>query len=75
MQAFKKDHYSERLTSAAAAKEAALARFRARPGPDDPAVIARRAEQAAIDEARELRMIELKKEIEDLKKKVPVESR
>lgn len=60
MSAFKKDHFSNRLTSAAAAKEALLARFRARPGPDDPAVVARRAAQSAIDDAREIRAAERK---------------
>ena len=60
MIAYKKDSFNERLTSAAKAKTAMLEKFRARPGPDDPAVIARQAEQAAIEAAREIRMNERK---------------
>ena len=58
--AYKNDSFSNRLTSAANAKNALLERFRARPGPDDPAVVARRAEQAAIEAAREIRVAERK---------------
>ena len=58
--AYKNDDFNNRLTSAAQAKTALLERFRARPGPDDPAVIARRAEQAAIEAAREVRAAERK---------------
>jgi len=58
---YKNDSFSNRLTSAAAAKSALLERFRARPGPDDPAVIARRQAQAEIDAAREVRVAERKK--------------
>jgi len=58
--AYKNDSFSNRLTSAANAKNALLERFRARPGPDDPAVVARRAEQAAIEAAREIRIAERK---------------
>jgi hypothetical protein len=60
MNAFKKDHFSERLTSAAKAKTAMLERFRARPGPDDPVVIERRAAQEAVEAAREIRVAERK---------------
>src|ERR1700722_17570446 len=58
--AYKNDSFSNRLTSAANAKNALLERFRARPGPDDPAVIARREAQAAIEAAREIRIAERK---------------
>jgi hypothetical protein len=58
--AYKNDSFTNRLTSAANAKNALLERFRARPGPDDPAVVARRAEQAAIEAAREIRIAERK---------------
>ena len=57
---YKNDDFNNRLTSAAAAKTALLERFRARPGPDDPAVIARRAAQAEIEAARDVRAAERK---------------
>jgi Family of unknown function (DUF6481) len=57
---YKNDDFNNRLSSAAEAKAALLERFRSRPGPDDPAVIARKAEQAAIEEAREKRLAERK---------------
>ena len=60
MNARKKDTFADRLTEAAKARTAMLERFRARPGPDDPAVIARRAAQAAIEEARDIRIAERK---------------
>jgi len=47
---------SERLESAAKAKEAMLQAFRNRPAPDDAEVAARRAERMAIAEAREARL-------------------
>jgi hypothetical protein len=59
--AYKNDDFNNRLTSAANAKNALLERFRARPGPDDPAVIARKAAQAEIEAAREIRIAERKK--------------
>jgi hypothetical protein len=52
--------FSDRLNAAAAAKKAALERFHARPGPDDPAVREQQAAQKAISEAREVRMAERK---------------
>lgn len=60
MNAYNRDKFSDRLTNADKARAAMLERFRARPGPDDPAVIARKAEQAAIEAAREIRMAERK---------------
>ena len=67
--AYKNDDFNNRLSSAAKAKEALLERFRSRPGPDDPAVIARRKAQAEIEAAREVRMAERKvaKEAEALR--------
>src|SRR4051794_2660798 len=58
--AYKNDDFNNRLTSAAKAKTALLERFRARPGPDDPAVIARKKAQAEIEAAREIRAAERK---------------
>ena len=46
---------AERRSDAAAAKQAMLRKLQERPGPDDPAVIARKAERAAIAAAREER--------------------
>ena len=60
MKAPKNSTFQDRQATAAAAKTAMLERFRARPGPDDPAVIERRAAQAAIDAAREVRAAERK---------------
>jgi hypothetical protein len=46
----------DRLSDSATAKRAMLRKVQARPGPDDPVVIARKAERKAIVEAREARM-------------------
>jgi hypothetical protein len=54
------DKFSERLTAAASARKAALEKFRARPGPDDPAVLERQAAQKAVAVAREARAAERK---------------
>jgi hypothetical protein len=51
----KSDSFNDRLTAAAKAKEAMLERFRARPGPDDPALLQQQAERKAISEARDAR--------------------
>ncbi len=51
----------ERRNAANEAKKALLARFKARPAEDDPAVLARKAERQAILEAREKRNIEKEK--------------
>ena len=56
----KNDTFADRQTASANARNAMLARFKARPGPDDPAVIERQAAQAAIDAAREARAAERK---------------
>ncbi|MDX2288805.1 MAG: DUF6481 family protein [Hyphomicrobiaceae bacterium] len=47
---------TERRSDAAAAKQAMLRKAQSAPGPDDPAVMARRAERKAIAEAREARI-------------------
>jgi len=58
MQRLKSDDFNERRNAASDAKAAMLARFRARPGPDDPAVLERQAELAAIAKARDERAAE-----------------
>ena len=50
---FKDPGLGDRLASAARAKNATLERFRAKPAADDPAVLKRQAERAAIQAARE----------------------
>lgn len=55
MRSFNKS-LTERRSDAAAAKKAMLHKLKSMPGPDDPAVIARRAERKAIAEAREARV-------------------
>src|SRR5215212_2526074 len=60
MSAYKSDNFSERLTAAASARKAALEKFRARPGPDDPAVLERQAARKAVAVAREARIAERK---------------
>ncbi|SFK27230.1 hypothetical protein SAMN05444581_10528 [Methylocapsa palsarum] len=55
---FREKDFSERRGAAAEATAARLAKFRAQPGPDDPAVVAREAERKAIREAREKREAE-----------------
>ena len=50
--------FGDRLSAAKDAKKAMLAKFRQRPGLDDPAVIQRQAERAAVSAARDLRKAE-----------------
>ena len=52
----------ERRNAANDAKKALLERFKAKPAPDDPAVLAKKAERQAILEAREKRAIEKEKQ-------------
>jgi hypothetical protein len=54
----KNANFSDRLNAAAAAKKAALERFHARPGPDDPAVRDQQTARKAISDAREVRIAE-----------------
>jgi hypothetical protein len=58
LSSFKEQGHLERRSSAKDAMAARLAKFQARPGPDDPAVMARIAERKAINEAREQRAAE-----------------
>src|SRR5215208_7177157 len=50
----------DRLTAAANARKAALERFRARPGPDDPVAVERQAARKAVAVAREARAADRK---------------
>ncbi len=54
MRSFNKS-LTDRRADAAAAKKAMLEKLKDRPGPDDPAVVARREERKAIAEARAAR--------------------
>ena len=68
MSASRNTTLSDRLSTAAAAKQALLEKFKNRPAEDDPAEIERRAERARIAEARAARIAEkeaLKKAEED----------
>jgi Family of unknown function (DUF6481) len=61
MAAFKNDDdFSERLTTAAKAKQALLEKFRARPKPDDPGAAERQAARLATSLARDTRTAERK---------------
>jgi hypothetical protein len=60
MKAFKDQDLKERLDRATKARQAALEKFKARPGPDDPAVLKRQEERMAIAAAREAREVERK---------------
>jgi hypothetical protein len=51
-------NFDDRISAAAAAKQALLERFRARPSPDDPAEIERQASLKAIADARDVRAAE-----------------
>jgi hypothetical protein len=53
-------NFDDRISAAAAAKEALLERFRARPTTDDPAWIAQQAALKAIADARDVRNAERK---------------
>ena len=55
---FKEKTFGDRINAAAAAKKATLARILARPGADDPGVIAQKAKREAIVAAREVRLAE-----------------
>src|SRR4051812_41054585 len=58
MAAFKGDDFNEKLSAAANAKKALLDKFRARPGPDDPAVREREEARRSVVAAREERAAE-----------------
>ncbi len=52
MAKFSFNNYADRQAAAAEARKALLEKFKSRPAEDDPAVIARKAERAAILQAR-----------------------
>jgi hypothetical protein len=56
MKGFKEKTVADRLSDAAAAREAMLAKFKAKVNLDDPALKAKLAERAAIAKAREERV-------------------
>src|SRR5690606_18727238 len=58
MSGFKHPDFSERLSHAAAARKALLAKFKAAPSPDDPTIAAKRREREAIAAARAARAAE-----------------
>jgi hypothetical protein len=60
MSVFKEKSFTDRLTTANAAKRAMLEKFRAQPKIDDPAVQERLAAQVALARAREARIAERK---------------
>jgi hypothetical protein len=60
MPAFKEKNFTDRLSTANAAKRAMLDKFRAQPKLDDPAVQERLAAQVALAKAREARIAERK---------------
>ncbi len=60
MKRVKGDTFSDRQDAVASAKQALLERFKARPAPDDPAVVAQREARRLAAEARELRAAERK---------------
>jgi hypothetical protein len=55
MNAYKNDDFNDRLATAANARKTTLEKFRARPGPDDPAVLERQAARDARYAARKAR--------------------
>jgi hypothetical protein len=55
---FKTNQFVDRLEAIAKARQATLARFRARPAADDPAVLARQAARRAVVQARDVRINE-----------------
>lgn len=60
MGSYKGEDFRERGNTAANARKAAVERYRAQPGADDPSVLERQAALRAISEAREIRIAERK---------------
>lgn len=58
MRSFKEQGFNERLQLAAKARQAALEKFKSRPGENDPEIIKLREQQKAIAEARAAREAE-----------------
>ncbi len=71
MAGYTPNNCNDRATAAAKARQAMIERFRAAPGPDDPAMQAIAAERRAIAEAREVRANERRvaKEAEEARKR------
>jgi hypothetical protein len=55
MSGFKIPNFNDRLSSAQKAKQAALEKFKAKPGPSDPEFQARQAERVRIEAERQVR--------------------
>lgn len=55
MAGFKTPNFNDRLSSAQKAKQAALEKFKSKPGPDDPQFKARQAELLRIEQERQAR--------------------
>jgi Family of unknown function (DUF6481) len=55
MSGFKIPNFNDRLDSAQKAKQAALEKFKAKPGPNDPEFQARQAERVRIEAERQVR--------------------
>lgn len=60
MNDFRNTGFADRLNAAESAKKAMVARFRAQPGPDDPAFVERQAARLAAAVARDARAAERK---------------
>jgi hypothetical protein len=58
MKGFKEKSFSDRLSAAHEARQAALEKFKSRPAADDPEMIRRREERLALAEARAKREAE-----------------
>ncbi len=67
-----KDNFGDRLRNSAQAKKAMLSKA-ARPSPDDPAEIERRAQRKAIVDAREARAAEKERLAKELAEKQALE--
>ena len=58
MAGFKDKGFSDRISAAAKAREAALEKFKSRPKPDDPEMLAKAAARKATADAREVKAAE-----------------
>jgi hypothetical protein len=58
MAGYKGADFNDRMTAAADAKKALMEKFRAKPAPDDPTVLARQAARQEILRQREIRQAE-----------------
>jgi hypothetical protein len=81
MTGFKIPNFNDRLSSAQKAKQAALEKFKAKPGPSDPEFQARQAERVRIEaerqarkEAAKLEKVRLEAEAE-VRRKVELEAK